>query len=81
MKELRSKPQNYSPRFQVLLDNGQIDSLNIASFLNEGDVDFKNSDTKSEPCKTYKIRGIINEKEVILTVDNCPDEIILKSLE
>jgi hypothetical protein len=81
LKELRSKPQEFSSEFQLLIDNGQIDSLIIARFLNEGDVDFKNSDTKSEPCKTYRIQGTINEREAYLTLDNCPDKVILKSLE
>ncbi len=81
LKELRSKPQQYSPQFQALLDKGELDSLRIAAFLTDGDVDFKNSDTKSEPCKTYKIQGNLNEKEAVITIDNCPDQIVLKSLE
>ncbi|MBT8209273.1 MAG: DUF4258 domain-containing protein [Eudoraea sp.] len=81
LKELRAKPQNYSAAFQELLDNGAIDSLGIANFLTEGDIDFRNSDTKSEPCKTYRIRGLINEAEAVLVVDNCKDIIVLKALE
>ncbi|MBT8205079.1 MAG: DUF4258 domain-containing protein [Eudoraea sp.] len=81
LKELRAKPQNYSAAFQQLLDNGAIDSLGIANFLTEGDIDFRNSDTKSEPCKTYRIRGLINEAEAVLVVDNCKDIIVLKALE
>ncbi|MBT8323282.1 MAG: DUF4258 domain-containing protein, partial [Eudoraea sp.] len=81
LKELRAKPQNYSAAFQQLLDNGAIDSLGIANFLTEGDIDFRNSDTKSEPCKTYRIRGLINEAEAVLVVDNCRDIIVLKALE
>ncbi|MBT8223306.1 MAG: DUF4258 domain-containing protein [Eudoraea sp.] len=81
LKELRAKPQNYSAAFQQLLDNGAIDSLGIANFLTEGDIDFRNSDTKSEPCKTYRIRGLLNEAEAVLVVDNCKDTIELKAIE
>ena len=81
LKELRSKPQQYGPEFQAFLERGEIDSLQIASFLTDGDVDFKNSDTKSEPCRTYKVRGMLNEKKGILTIENCPDEITIKGLE
>ena len=81
LKELRSKPQQYGPEFQALLDRGDIDTLQIATFLTDGDVDFKNSDTKSEPCKTYKVRGTINEQEGLLVIDNCPDEIVIQRLE
>ncbi|MBT8178500.1 MAG: DUF4258 domain-containing protein [Eudoraea sp.] len=81
LKELRAKPQNYSAEFQELLDNGAIDSLGIANFLTDGDIDFRNSDTKSEPCKTYRIRGLLNEAEAVLVVDNCKDTIELKAIE
>lgn len=81
LKELRSKPQQYGPEFQYLVDKGIIDSLQITAFLTDGDVDFKNSDTKSEPCKTYRVRGTVNEKEGILVIGNCPDEIVIRELE
>ena len=81
LKELRAKPQKYSAAFQQLLDNGTIDSLGIASFLTEGDIDFRNSDTKSDPCKTYRIQGLLNEDEAVLVVDNCKDTIVLKAIE
>ena len=81
LKELRSKPRKYGPEFQALVDKGQMDSLQITAFLTDGDVDFKNSDTKSEPCKTYRVRGTVNEKESVLVIDNCPDEIVIKELE
>jgi len=81
LKELRAKPQKYSTSFQQLMDNGRIDSLGIENFLTEGDIDFRNSDTKSEPCKTYRIQGLLNENEAVLIVDNCKDTIVLKSIE
>ena len=81
LKELRAKPQNYSAEFQELLDNGAIDSLGIANFLTDGDIDFRNSDTKSEPCKTYRIQGLLNEEKAVLVVHNCKDTIVLKAIE
>ena len=81
LKELRSKPQQYAAEFQTLVDSGEIDSLQITAFLTDGNVDFKNSDTKSEPCKTYRIQGMVGEKEGVLVIDNCPDEILIKGLE
>lgn len=81
LKELRAKPQKYSAAFQQLMDNGRIDSLGIDNFLIEGDIDFRNSDTKSEPCKTYRIQGLLNENEAVLIVDNCKDTIVLKTIE
>ena len=81
LKELRAKPMKYSPEFQILLDNRTIDSLDITNFLTKGDIDFKNSDTRGEPCKTYKIEGSLGEEEAILIVDNCEDSVVLMALE
>ncbi len=81
LKELRSKPQGFTPEFKQLWYNGTIDSLGIAHFLNDGDIDFRNSDTKSEPCKTYRIQGQLNEINAVLVVDNCKDSIVLKAIE
>ncbi|MCX2719528.1 DUF4258 domain-containing protein [Lentiprolixibacter aurantiacus] len=82
IKELRSKPQEFSPEFLAAFNTSSIDSIQIDTFLSAGDVDFKNSDTKSEPCKTYKVRGIMgdDEMESVLIIDNCPDVVIIQGL-
>ena len=81
LKELRSKPMTYSPEFQRLLDAGVVDSLDISDFLTDGDIDFKNSDTRATPCNTYRIEGPEELEKAVLVVDNCKDSIVLKSLE
>ena len=81
LKELRSKPLTYSPEFQKLLDAAVVDSLDIAAFLTDGDIDFKNSDTQSAPCNTYLIESPEKQETTVLVVENCQDRIVLKRLE
>ena len=81
IKELRSKPMQFDSEFLALHEKSRIDSIQIDSFLIQGKVDFKQSNTKSKPCKTYLIRGILNSKEASLTIDNCANEIVIKSLD
>ncbi|ADY30791.1 MULTISPECIES: hypothetical protein [Cellulophaga] len=81
LKDLRSKPLSYSNDIKTLLNNKTIDSTTVAYFLNDGDIDFGNSDTKSTPCKTYKIEGLIKEKEAVLTVINCTDKVVIDKID
>ncbi|QLG47071.1 DUF4258 domain-containing protein [Costertonia aggregata] len=80
LKDIRSKPMSYSPEVSRKLVDKTLDTLDIATILTDGDIDFGNSDTKSVPCKTYKIEGIINKKETIITVRNCPDKALVQGI-
>ncbi|WP_298485653.1 DUF4258 domain-containing protein [uncultured Maribacter sp.] len=80
LKDIRSKPLHYSEEISTLLLNKELDSTDIAFFLINGDVDFGNSDTKSNPCKTYLIEGELHGKEAILTVKNCKDKAQISKL-
>lgn len=76
LKELRSKPSTYSEQIDQMVADQTLDSLTIAYFMNEGDVNFKKSNTKNTTCKTYLIEGMVKEKLMVLTVKNC-DSIVL----
>ena len=76
LKELRSKPSTYSGQIDQMVADQTLDSLTIAYFMNEGDVNFKKSNTKNTTCKTYLIEGMVKEKLMVLTVKNC-DSIVL----
>ncbi len=74
LKDIRSKPLHYSKEISSLFEAKKLDTLDISDFLRNGDVDFSNSDTKSNPCKTYLIENKINGKQAVLTVKNCKDK-------
>jgi len=80
LKDIRSKPLSYSEEINKLLEEKKLDTLDIAFFLKEGEVDFGKSDTKSEPCKTYFIEGTIKDKEAVLKIRNCLEKAILEQV-
>ena len=80
LKDIRSKPMSYSDDVKELMEGNQLDSLKIAYFLREGKVDFKKSDTKSSPCKTYIIEVEFDEKPAVMTVQNCLDNALIKNV-
>ena len=61
--------------------NETIDTLAIRHILNEGDVDFSSSDTKSANCKTYIVEGIYDKKELVLQVKNCKDKAVIETIK
>ena len=80
LKDIRSKPISYSDEIRLQIQNMQLDSTNIAYFLNNGDVDFKKSDTKSKLCNTYFIEAEVKGKEAVLKVRNCENEAVLETI-
>ncbi len=81
LKDIRSKPLSYSDDVRKLMNGNQLDSVKIAYFLKEGNVDFKKSDTKSSPCKTYIIEVEFDEKPAVMTVQNCLDNALIKNVD
>lgn len=80
LKDIRSKPLYYSDEIKKLMQEQQLDSIDIANFLTDGDVDFGNSDTKSKPCKTYLVEGSVKGKEAVLTVRNCIEKVLVQNV-
>ncbi|MFT0715712.1 DUF4258 domain-containing protein [Flagellimonas lutimaris] len=76
LKDMRSKTLTFSKS----LPEQYRDTLMIQSFLEDGDVDFGKSDTKSEPCKMYFISHEYNGKELEMEAKNCEKEIMVENI-
>lgn len=77
LKDMRSKPLTFSES----LPEQYRDTLMIQSFLEDGDVDFGKSDTKSEPCKTYFILHEYDGEELELQAKRYEDSVEVVSLQ
>ncbi|MFD1162216.1 MULTISPECIES: hypothetical protein [Hwangdonia] len=64
LKNINSKVIKYN-------DDTINDSIAIRYVLKKGDINFSKSETRQKPCGIYVIEGDYNEKEIILTVENC----------
>ena len=76
LKDMRSKTLIFSED----LPEQYRDTLMVQAFLNDGDVDFGKSDTKSEPCKTYFISHEYNGEALELKAKNCEEEVVIESI-
>ena len=77
LKDLRSKPLVFDENLPLTYR----DTLLLQSFLKEGDVDFRRSDTKAEPCKIYLITQEVDGKDLELQIENCPEQVIAKGVQ
>ena len=73
LKDIRSKP--------FLMEGSTADTIyfsdmdkEVKNILTDGDIDFEQSNTKSIPCKTYRI----NYEKMVLIVENCPEQATIK---
>lgn len=71
LKNINTKEIIYSDDIQLQINNKLIDSAEIRHILKKGNINFSESKTRHEPCAEYNIEGDYNDKDIILTVENC----------
>ncbi|RAJ12674.1 DUF4258 domain-containing protein [Arenibacter echinorum] len=80
LKDIRSKQISYSDAIGQLIRQKELDSTDINGFLYNGEVDFGKSETKTTPCKTYYIEGMVKDKAAILKVKNCSEKAVIETV-
>lgn len=80
IKNISIKKHLYSEAVQSTMLNYQMDSLDVSNLIKTGHVNFSESDTKSEDCKTYLIENELNDKQVEITIENCDSVATLENL-
>lgn len=71
IKNINSKTIVYSDSIQLFMNKHQIDTSVIHHILKKGDINFSASNTNKKPCGIYSIENDYNEKEFVLSVQNC----------
>ncbi len=71
LKNIRTDVRLFSDEAaQNMLTIG-LDSVDIAAILEHGNVDFKKSSPRAEPCKIYYVNGKPKEKDITLIIEKC----------
>ena len=71
LKNIRLKKIVYNDNIQSDLKNYNLDSVAIDYVLRKGNIDFSESNARIKPCGIYSVEGEYENKEIILTVENC----------
>lgn len=80
LKDIRSKPFYYSEEVRELMLSKAIDTSQIKELFTDGDIDFGKSNTKTAPCKTYVMDGILLDRAVVVSLKNCKEKAVLESI-
>ncbi|MFO7701475.1 hypothetical protein [Psychroflexus maritimus] len=70
-KNIRIKDRVISNQAWHFFESQKIDTASIASLLNNGNVDFKKSNTQLDSCKRYHIEGQHKELKLGMVFENC----------
>ena len=81
LKNISGKRLVYSENASNELILKKIDSSAISHTLSNGDVNFSESNTTLDYCKIYVIEDSLDGKTITLTVENCEQKVIVKSVK
>lgn len=73
LKELRTNTRTYSDEALLFSTQNGLDTAEISTILNNGDVDFHKSETERDSCRTYFVNGTgeADLKPLELKVQTC----------
>ena len=71
LKNIRTDTRLFSDNATENMQTIGIDTADISAMLKYGDVDFKKSDQRGKPCKTFVINGEPKEKNITIVIKKC----------
>lgn len=81
LKNIRIKERAYSEEALQQLRTYQVDTAEISTILQKGDVDFSRSNTEADSCKTYWVSGRSKIHNLDLLFENCDSIATLQKVE
>lgn len=81
LKNIRSKERVFSEQALATMESYKVDTADVSSLLLKGTVDFSKSNTQLDSCRTYFVEGIIKEKTVSMSIENCDSIAKINSLD
>lgn len=77
---ISQKKITFSEEVNNKLSSTETDSLDVMQLLERGDIDFSKSQVKNEPCRNYWIEGLVDQKNLVITVEICDSIAMVKTL-
>lgn len=70
LKNISEKKHQFSPESLQFLSANNLDTTDVNTILENGEIDFDLSEPRKKPCKEYYIKGS-SEKKIAITLKNC----------
>lgn len=80
IKNINVKKHLYSEAAEDAMKTYSLDTLDVFNLIKTGRVNFSESDTKSEGCKTYLIENELKDRDVELHIKNCDSTALIELL-
>ncbi|MCK0124107.1 hypothetical protein MWU76_06825 [Gelidibacter sp. F2691] len=80
-KSISLKKKSFSEDALQTMRTFDMDTTVVSDMIKYGSVNFSESDTKTEPCKTYIIENSYKEQEFRLQVKNCESLATIESIK
>ncbi len=80
-KNLWQKEKIYSEEALASMRTFQMDTTMVSNMIRYGTVNFSESDTKNETCKTYILENSFKEQNFKLQIKNCDSFATIESIE
>jgi len=78
---INTKSYTLSRKANTSLTQLQLDTVTINHVLQNGDINFGESQPRKEPCGEYIMYGETSkEQELKLILENCEDEVLIKEV-
>ena len=71
LRVIRNKTITFSADSKDFMQKNAIDSVAVYTILKDGNIDFSQSHTKNDPCRSYLINGVNAQKDLTIIVQIC----------
>lgn len=81
LKNIRNKERVFSEETLIKLSDHKLDTSAISTLLRNGEVLFRESNTRLDSCRVYVIEGVISNKHLKISVENCKKTATIRRVE
>lgn len=79
-KNISLKKKNYAEDAVFAMRSFELDTIVVSDMIKHGSVNFSESDTKNDTCKTYIITNSYKEQKFKMQVKNCDSLVTIESI-
>ncbi|MGV8814267.1 MAG: hypothetical protein ACOH2D_09170 [Gelidibacter sp.] len=80
IKSISQKPKSYSDEALSAMRSFEMDTTVVSDMIQYGSVNFSESDTKTEDCKTYILKNSYKDQKFRLQIKNCDSLATIESI-
>ncbi|MDT0558775.1 hypothetical protein RM697_08955 [Ichthyenterobacterium sp. W332] len=81
VKHLAGLKKEYSQDAKKVMSIKELDSTIVKNIIRYGNVDFSESETRTEPCKSYVIDNTYKEQPVKITLKKCDSLVTILTIK